>query len=174
MNFNIEQALEILSQTPATLSSLLGNLSEGWTSSREGAATWSPSDVVRHLVQGEEINWIQRVKVIIAQGEDISFKAYDRFAYIEECKNKSLEELLTKFALLRSENIAAVRQLNITPDKFELVGVHPDLGRVTLQQLIAAWAAHDLNHIAQIVRVMARQYEVSVGPWKAFMAIFRN
>jgi uncharacterized damage-inducible protein DinB len=171
MEFQLEQAVEILSRTPAILSSLLQGLSAEWILRNEGTDTWSPFDVVGHLIHGEETDWIPRAKIILEHGESKPFEPFDRFAQFERFKGKSLDELLDTFSQLRQRNLEILQQMNLTPDKMALKGIHPEFGSVTLKQLLAAWVVHDLNHIGQIVRVMSRQYAEAVGPWKAYLSI---
>jgi hypothetical protein len=171
MQFKVEQATEILRQTPTTLDSLLSPLSNTWIEGNEGPNTWSPFDVVGHLIHGEETDWIPRARIIINDGEARAFEPFDRVAMFEKSKGKSLTQLLDTFSQLRSSNIRELEQMNLTPAMLEKRGTHPELGTVTLGQLLAAWVVHDLGHIAQIVRVMSRQYREEVGPWTAYLSI---
>ena len=171
MEFQLEEAKEILRQTPATLDALLRPLSQTWIERNEGPGTWSPFDVVGHLIHGEETDWIPRARIIINDGESRPFEPFDRVAMFEKSKGKSLVELLDTFSRLRSSNLRQLEEMNVTPEMLEKRGTHPELGTVTLGQLLAAWVVHDLGHIAQIVRVMARQYGKEVGPWTAYLSI---
>ncbi|HEY0048305.1 MAG TPA: DinB family protein [Pyrinomonadaceae bacterium] len=173
MNFQIEQAVEILSQTPSVLTSLLGNLSGEWTMNKEDAESWSAFDVVGHFIHAEETDWIPRAEIILAQGENPIFEPFDRFAQFERSKGKTLSELLETFAALRGRSIAALRGMNITPDQLKLKGIHPELGEVNLEQLLATWVVHDLTHIRQIVTVMAQKYSENVGAWKEYLSILK-
>ena len=173
MNFQIEQAVEILSQTPAVLNALLGNLSGDWTTNTETGDGWSPFDVIGHFIHGEETDWIPRAEIILAQGENPIFEAFDRFAQFEQSKGKTLSELLETFAVLRARNIEILRRLNITPDRLKLKGIHPELGEVNLEQLLSTWVVHDLTHIRQIVTVMAQKYAENVGAWKEYLSILK-
>lgn len=173
MNFQIEQAVEILSQTPSVLTSLLGNLSGEWTMNKENAESWSAFDVVGHLIHAEETDWIPRAEIILAQGENPIFEPFDRFAQFERSKGKTLSELLETFAALRGRSIATLRGMNITPDRLKLKGIHPELGEVNLEQLLATWVVHDLTHIRQIVTVMAQKYSENVGVWKEYLSILK-
>ena len=166
-----EHAIEVLSQTPATLRALLQNLSDPWTHINVGKETWSAYDVVGHLIHGEETDWIPRAKIILQHGPSRPFEPFDRFAQFEQSQGQSLETLLEKFARLRQRNLEILKQMSITPAQWELRGAHPELGTVTLRQLLAAWVVHDLDHIGQIVAVMAKQYTEAVGPWKAYLPI---
>ena len=174
MEFKVEQAIEILRQTPATLDSLLTPLSTPWIQHNEGTNTWSPFDVVGHLIHGEETDWIPRARIIINDGELRSFEPFDRVAMFEKSKGKSLSQLLDTFSQLRSSNLRELERLKLTPAMLEKRGTHPELGTVTLGQLLATWVVHDLGHIAQIVRVMAQQYRDEVGPWTAYLSILRK
>lgn len=174
MEFDLEQAIAILSRTPSTLKSLLRGLAADWTMGNEGPDTWSPFDIIGHLIHGEETDWIPRARIILEHGESRAFEPFDRFAQFEKSKGKSLEELLDKFESLRNRNLAALEQMNIRPDQLARRGTHPELGIVTLGELLATWAAHDLSHIAQAVRVMCKQYSEAVGPWKPYLPILES
>ncbi|HEX9962555.1 MAG TPA: DinB family protein [Pyrinomonadaceae bacterium] len=173
MNFQIEQAVEILSQTPAVLNALLGNLSGDWTTNTETGDGWSPFDVIGHLIHGEETDWIPRAEIILAQRENPIFEAFDRFAQFEQSNGKTLSELLETFAVLRARNIEILRRMNITPDRLKLKGIHPELCEVNLEQLLSTWVVHDLTHIRQIVTVMAHKYAENVGAWKEYLSILK-
>ncbi len=171
MEFDLEQAIEVLSRTPQTLRVLLRGLPAGWTSNNEGPDTWSPYDVLGHLVHGEKTDWIGRARRILDHGESQPFEPFDRFAQFRDSKGKSLEDLLEEFADLRARNLDTLRGLELAAEQLELKGRHPNLGVVTLGQLLATWAVHDLGHIAQITRVMAKQYAGNVGPWLAYLPV---
>ena len=171
MEFKLEEGMEVLRQTPSAVNALLRPLSTVWSERNEGPNTWSPFDVVGHLIHGEETDWIPRARIIVNDGETRAFEPFDRRAMFEESKGKSLVELLDTFSNLRSSNIQELEQMNLTPVMLEKRGTHPELGPVTLAQLLAAWVVHDLGHISQIVRVMARQYREEVGPWSAYLSI---
>jgi hypothetical protein len=171
MKLELEHVTEILQRTPATLNSLLRDLPESWLVHNEGPDTWSPYDIVGHLIHGEETDWIPRAKIILDHGEERAFEPFDRVAMFEKSKGKSIAELLDTFARLRSENLRELQKLNLTTDLLEKRGMHPELGVVTLRQLLATWVVHDLGHIRQVVRVMAKQYRDEVGPWKAYLSI---
>lgn len=173
MEFKLEEAIEVLRQTPGTLRALLGNLSDCWSLKNEGPGTWSPYDVVGHLISGEETDWITRLKIILEHGENRTFTPFDRFSFLEASKGKTLEQLLEHFEKLRGENLQELEGLDIKPEQYKLKGTHPEFGPVTLGQLIATWAAHDLGHIHQIVRTMAYQYREAAGPWKAYIALLQ-
>jgi len=171
MEFKLEEGIEVLRQTPSAVNALLRPLSNPWSERNEGPNTWSPFDVVGHLIHGEETDWIPRARIIINDGETRPFEPFDRVAMFEKSKRKPLVELLDTFSNLRSSNIQELEQMNLTPVMLEKRGTHPELGPVTLAQLLAAWVVHDLGHISQIVRVMARQYRDEVGPWSAYLSI---
>ena len=171
MEFELAHAIEILRQTPSTLNSLLRDLPEPWLIENEGPETWSPYDVIGHLIHGEKTDWIPRAKIIIEHGETRAFEPFDRVAMFESSKGKSIAELLDTFAEFRAENLHQLQALNLTGDLLDKRGRHPELGVVTLRQLLSTWVVHDLGHIRQIVRVMSKQYREAVGPWKAYLSI---
>jgi hypothetical protein len=171
MEFNVKEGVEVLRQTPSTISALLSPLSPRWIQQNEGPDTWSPFDVVGHLIHGEETDWIPRARMIVNHGESRPFEPFDRVAMFEKSRGKSLAQLLDTFSRLRSSNIQELEQMNLTGDLLDKRGTHPELGTVTLGQLLATWVVHDLGHVAQIVRVMASQYREEVGPWSAYLSI---
>jgi hypothetical protein len=171
MEFQLDQAREILERTPATLNALLRGLSSEWTIPNEGPDSWSPFDVVGHLIHGEETDWIPRARIILEHGEARPFEPFDRFAMFEASRGKSMDELLATFERLRGESLRELAQMNITPELLGKRGVHPELGEVTLGHLLSTWVVHDLGHIAQIVRVMAKQYGEAVGAWRAYLPV---
>ena len=178
MEFEISKAIEVLSATPPTLRSLLGNLSEEWVgpetqnpNSKIQNAEWRPYDVIGHLIHGEETDWIPRARIILAQGEDRTFVPFDRFAQFDNSKGKSLMQLLDEFARLRAECLDTLRSWSLSEEQLDLEGIHPELGLVTLRQLLSTWVVHDLTHIRQIVTVMAKRYEMGVGVWKEYLSI---
>jgi hypothetical protein len=174
MEYQLDQAKEILRRTPATLNALLADLPNEWVMSNEGPDTWSPFDVVGHLIHGEETDWIPRTRIILEQGEARPFDRFDRFAMFESSRGKSLLELLAEFERLRGESLRQLDELNLTPELLAKRGTHPVLGVVTLSQLLSAWVVHDLGHIRQIVRVMAKQYGEAAGPWTEFLTILSD
>jgi hypothetical protein len=171
VDLKLEEALEVLERTPGTLRSLLEGLPETWLVASEGEGTFSPLDVLGHLVDGEVTDWVPRMRIILEEGEARPFTPFDRFAFREKYLGWSAERLLEELARLRRENLALVRSLDLDGAVLASTGTHPELGRVTLQQLIATWVVHDLGHIRQIVRVMARQYTEAVGPWREYLPI---
>lgn len=174
MSFNLEQSIEILDNTPKVLSSYLLNLSEDWLKHNEGEHTWSPYDVVGHLIFGEKTDWIVRIQTILGNSEDKLFEPFDRFAQLENNQNQPIAILLDEFSKLRTENIKTLKSLHITEADFSKTGIHPEFGEVTLAQLIATWVVHDLGHIAQISRVMAKQYKTDVGPWIDYLGVLKR
>ena len=171
MEYDFDQAVEILRGTPTTLKALLNGLPKVWTRSSVGTGTWSAHDVVGHLLHGEQTDWMERVQIILEHGQGHPFEPFKRTAMLEKYQDYPLERLLDAFAQVRNQNLKTLDGLNITPDKLLLKGTHPALGTVTLSQLLATWVVHDLNHIGQIVEVMARQYAEAVGPWMSYLAI---
>ena len=174
MEYSIDKSLEILEQTPKTLDSFLRNLSDEWVFCNEGVNTWSAFDIIGHLIHGEKTDWIPRIKIILEDSKHKTFEAYDRFAQFENSKGKSLKELLNAFSNLRSANLKTLKKLSISSDQLNLKAKHPGLGDVTLKELLACWVAHDLGHISQIARVMAKQYKNEVGPWIAYIPILNK
>ena len=174
MNFDLERAMEILERTPATLRALLTGVSDPWVRATEGPDTFSPFDVVGHLIDGEETDWIPRARIILAQGPSIRFEPYDRFRHKARNAGASLQSLLDEFATLRAANLKLLRSWKLTEQQLDLPGEHQRLGRVTLRQLLASWVPHDLGHIAQIARVMAKQYREAVGPWVPFLPVLTD
>jgi hypothetical protein len=171
MRFDLGEAVAILERTPDTLRAMLEKLPSVWTDADEGADSWSPFVVVGHLIHGERTDWIPRARVVLEQGPDRRFTPYDRFAQLQESRGKSLGDLLEEFSMLRSGNLETLKGWRLTEGQLVLEGLHPDFGPVTLRQLLATWVAHDLGHIAQIARVMAKQYREEVGPWRAYLPI---
>ncbi len=174
MNFQIESAVAVLERTPAVLRRLLAGLGPEWTHSNYGEDTFSPFDVVGHLIVGEQTDWLPRARIILEHGAARPFDKYDRYAQFEASRGKSLDQLLDEFERLRQANLQVLRGLNLTPAQLTLRGMHPALGEVTLANLLATWVAHDLNHIAQIARCMATQYESAVGPWKRYLGVLQS
>lgn len=176
MAFDLDACLDVLERTPGTLQKMLGGLSEDWTLANEGPDTWSPYDVIGHLVHGERTDWVARMEIILSgkPAAARTFAPFDRFAQFEESRGKSMADLLAEFARLRAESVSHVRARRLTSADLDRTGVHPDFGTVTLRQLLATWTAHDLDHIVQISRVMARHIGGEVGPWAAFIRVVRD
>ena len=171
--FHLDESVAVLTRTPATLDALLRGMPDLWVRRNEGNDTWSAFDIVGHLIFGERTDWIPRARIILQQGETRAFDPFDRFAQFKESQGKSLEQLLDEFARLRKENLAALRTLNLQPEDLKRRGKHPELGVVTLAELLATWAMHDLTHLHQLSRVMASQYRQTVGPWSAYLGVLQ-
>lgn len=171
MKYSLEKSYEILERTPAVLKSLLNNLHDDWVMNNEGPETFSPYDVIGHLIHGEKTDWTARTKIILEFGLSKPFVPWDRFAQYEESKGKTLTHLLDEFAAIRKDNLAWLKSLNLSEEDLNKKGMHPKLGEVTLRNLLATWVVHDLTHIAQITRVMAKQYKEAMGPWPEFFRI---
>ncbi len=171
MRFQLDHAIEILARTPAVVRAMLSGLSAPWIRNNYGAETWSPFDVVGHLIHGEKTDWIPRAQIIIDFGPAKIFEPFDRYAQYEASKGKGIVRLLDEFESLRRENLNELRAMNLTEAQLEQEGMHPALGRVTLRQLIATWVVHDLNHIHQIAKSMAHQYRDEVGAWREYLTI---
>lgn len=172
--FVIEEALQILGHTPRVLHLWLDGLADEWVRATEGPETWSPFDVVGHLIHGERTDWIARVRHVLSGQRDVPFEPFDRFAQFRESRGKTLLELLDEFERLRRANLETLRGLRLTEAQLDLPGLHPALGPVTLRQLLATWVVHDLNHVAQIARVMGKRYGDAVGPWKEYLPLLRR
>lgn len=173
ISFQPTDALAILRQTPGTLIHLLENLPENWTMVNEGDETWSAYDVMGHLIHGEQTDWLERMEIILRENGDKKFKHFDRFAQFRESKGKTMRDLLREFKQLREHNLEKVQAFDLSEEQFSKVGIHPVFGEVTLKQLMSTWAVHDLNHIAQITRVLASQYREEVGPWVEYLRILK-
>jgi len=173
MQFDIQMAIPVLERTPQVIESLLYGLPDEWVLRNEGPDTWSPYDVVGHLIHGEQTDWIERMQIILGDG-DKHFKPFDRTAMFEDSKGKSLNQLLDEFKVLRKDNLLKLQSIEFTDELLNRTGIHPKFGTVTLRQLLATWVVHDLTHINQISRVMAKQYEQAVGPWKEFLGVLNR
>src|SRR5215212_1934214 len=171
MDFDLTEGIAVLERTPHTLRAMLAGLPPAWTEANEGPETWSPYDIVGHLIHGERTDWIGRARIILAQGPERRFEPFDRFAMFRESQGKSLAGLLDEFARLRAESLTTLAGWRLTEAQLALKGEHPELGPVTLHQLLATWVAHDLGHVAQTARVMAKQYREAVGPWRAYLPV---
>lgn len=167
----LEESIAVLTRTPATLNALLRDLPEAWTNATEGPGTWSPYVVIGHLIHGEKADWMPRLAIILEHGETRPFDRFNREAQFSESAEKPLNALLDEFADLRRDNLALLNELNPQPAQLDLQGAHPDLGPVTVRQLIATWTAHDLAHILQISRVMAKRYKHETGPWAQYLSV---
>ena len=174
MNFELDLSIEVLERTPPAMQAMLGGLSEPWVGGTEGPGTFSPFDVVGHLIDGEETDWMPRARIILARGADPRFEPYDRFRHQARNVDRTMSSLLAELTRLRSANIGELRAWGLGPAELGLPGTHPGLGPVTLRQLLAAWVVHDLEHVAQAARVMAKQYGTEVGPWVPFLPVLTD
>jgi DinB superfamily len=173
MSFVLSEAVHVLERTPATLRSLLSGLDDAWLTADEGPDTFSPRDVVGHLIWGEETDWMPRLRIILEHGPKRPFTPFDRFGFKKEYGRMPIDGLLDRFAERRAESLRELNALALTPAQLRLPGRHPELGPVTLSQLLATWVVHDLNHVWQVERVMSRRYETAVGPWRAYLRILQ-
>ena len=171
MTFDLTEGVVVLRRTPALLRTLLSDLPEGWIEATEGPGTWNPFDVVGHLIHGERTDWVPRVKIILEHGDARAFDTFDRFAQFAASEGRTLDSLLDEFARLRRDNLKELASLRLSDADLDRRGRHPAFGSVTLRQLLATWVAHDLDHVVQISRVLARQYTGEVGPWTAYLRI---
>lgn len=174
MKFSLEKTIEILERTPHTLKAMLYTIGDEWSRCNEGGDTWSAYDVVGHLIHCEECNWIQRIEIVLSDSVVRKFEPLDRFAQMQKSKGKTLEQLLDEFVTKRTANIAKLKSLHITEKQLSAKATHPELGEVTLSQLISTWTVHDLDHLSQISRVMAKQYKEEIGPWIQYMRIINQ
>ena len=172
--FDVAEGAAILTRTPAVLDAWLRELPEPWLRADEGPDTWSPFDIVGHLIDGEETDWIPRARIILARGGDRRFVPFDRFRHLREAAGATLAGRLERFATLRAENVVTLKGWAITADQLRLTGVHPEFGSVTLEQLLATWVAHDLDHLMQIARIMGKRYIQAAGPWQAYLRVLRS
>lgn len=174
MDFQFDEGLPVLRRTPVVLRTLLHELPGPWIEATEGPGTWSPFDVVGHLIHGERTDWIPRVEHLLRHGDAVPFPTFDREAMFAASRGRSLGELLDTFAGLRAGSLDRLAALRLTDADLARPGLHPQLGAVTLRQHLSTWVGHDLSHLGQVVRVMARQYSGAVGPWKAYLSILRT
>ena len=174
MQFNLNKSIEILSRTPQVIENLLNGLSDEWIKNNEGPETWSAYDIIGHLIHGEKTDWLVRAEIILSNQSDKTFSPFDRFAQFENSKGKDLKQLLHEFKQVRKQNMEQLLEKKITTEDLAKKGVHPAFGEVSLEQLLATWVVHDLGHIAQISRVMAKQYKEAVGPWKQYLPVLEK
>jgi hypothetical protein len=174
MAFELDEAIALLARTPDTLRELLGDLPDAWTRTDEGEGTFSAFDVVGHLIHGERTDWLPRARIILEHGEKRAFEPFDRFAQLRENEGRPLGELLDTFDELRQRNLIDLKELDLSARDLERAGTHPELGRVTLGQLLATWVVHDLDHLCQIARVMASRYRKDTGPWWVYHRILEE
>ena len=173
MEQTLNNTIALLERTPAALDALLRGLPEDWTHRNEGEGTFTAVDVIGHLIYADKVDWLPRVRMILEHGESRPFEPFDRWGQVQECRGKSLPQLLDEFAKIRAASLHELRLLDLQPEQFERKGRHPALGAVTLSQLLATWAAHDLTHFHQISRILAHQYRDEVGPWSAFLGVMK-
>jgi len=171
MQFDLDKSIQVLERTPRVIEQLLSGLDDTWVHYDRGPDTWSPFDVLGHLIHGEKTDWIPRMRIILEHRINHPFPPFDRYAMLIDNKGKKLRDLLALFKQLRAANVMALRQAKLSERRLNLRGTHPELGQVSLKQLIAAWVVHDLNHIDQIARIMAWQYRHQVGPWREYMSV---
>lgn len=171
MTFSLEKTIDLLERTPKVLRNLLEDVSSDWTRQHEGGETWSVYDVVGHLIHGEQTDWMVRATLILSDKDDKTFTPFDRFAQFNASKGKDLTQLLEEFSVLRYQNLRTLNVLQLSPEDLTKTGIHPDFGEVSLTQLLATWVVHYLNHLNQINRIMAKQYQQEVGPWSAYLNI---
>ena len=172
MKFSIEKSLEILERTPVVIKKMLDGLNDEWIYANEGDNTWSAFDVMGHLIEGEKSDWIPRMQIILSDSPEKKFEPFDRFKQFEESKGKNISQLIAEFKRLRQKNIKILKDAKIDKAALARKGIHPGLGEVTLQQLLATWVTHDLAHLLQISRVMVKQYREEIGPWEAYFSVF--
>ena len=173
MLFDLHTGISVLERTPGVLDALLHDMPEAWTDGNDGPGTWSPKEVVAHMIGAEETDWMARMRIILAQASDKRFTPFDRTGSIERNADRPLNGLLAEFRTLRERNLVELRGIHLTPEHLLLTGEHPEFGAVTLEQLLSTWVAHDLGHITQVTRTMARQYRDAVGPWRAYLSTLR-
>ena len=171
--FNLTEAVAVLTRTPATLNALLRGLPDTWVRRNEGQGSWSAFDIVGHLISGERTDWVPRARIILEHGEERTFPPFDRLAQRKESQDRPLEQLLDQFGDLRRQSLATLQSMNLQPEDLTRRGRHPALGTVTLAELLATWARHDLTHLHQLARVMAHQYRGTVGPWSAYLGVLQ-
>lgn len=174
MDYKLSDALIILERTPRILEALAKDLPPQWSEVNEGPETWSVYDLIGHLIHGETTDWIARMEIILAQAEDRTFPPFERFAMFEESKGKSLNQLVDEFARVRNKNLTVLKSKQLTEEQLNLTGIHPKFGEVTLRQLLSTWVAHDMGHLAQMARVIAKQYKAEAGPWVEYLRILQS
>jgi len=174
MDYRFDTAIPVLERTPGVMSALLGGLPDVWLEAREGDKKWTAKDVLSHLIHGERTDWIPRVEHLLAHGDRVAFEAFDQEASIRAADGQPMPALLDSFAALRQQSLSRLRALGLSESDLTRTGRHPEFGVVTLGQHLSTWVAHDLGHIAQVVRVMSRQYKEAVGPWVAYLSLLRS
>lgn len=171
MHINVNDAINLLARTPIVLNQLLDGLPESWITATEGPETWSPYDVIGHLIHGDKTDWIPRIQICLSDTDNKQFEPFDRFAQFENSKGKTLQQLLIEFEKVRTDNLLILQSLNLTEEDYPKTAIHPAFGEITLAQLLSTWVVHDLDHIYQISRILSSQYKDEVGPWKAYLRI---
>ena len=174
MNYSLTKSIQVLARTPLVMSTMLAGLDAEWIRASEGENTWTPYDVVGHLIHGEKTDWIPRMRIFLDDKADKRLQVFDRFAQFENSKGKALDELLSEFSDLRKMNVDILIHAHPFEKQLDKTAIHPEFGTVTLRQHLAAWVAHDLGHIAQICRVMAKQYKEEAGPWVKYLRILQS
>jgi uncharacterized damage-inducible protein DinB len=174
IKFESNKSFEVLERTPGILKFFLNDLSNEWIKKNEGSESWSPYDIIGHLIHGEKTDWIPRAKIILSGQENRTFVPFDRFAQLREDQNRKISDMLQEFEDLRNRNLNFIKALELTDEMLERTGNHPEFGTVNLRQLLSTWVVHDLNHIAQICRVMSKQLQYEVGPWKNYLGILNK
>ena len=174
MNYTVSDAILILERTPVMIASFVKDLPAQWSEVNEGPETWSVYDIIGHLIHGETTDWVNRMEITLRQDENRNFPPFERFAMFEESKGKSLNQLVDEFTAIRKKNIEILKGKNLTEAQLDLKGVHPKFGEVTLRQLLATWVAHDMGHVAQMCRVIAKQYKDESGPWVEYLRILQS
>lgn len=173
MNFNLNESIEILSNTPKTLNALTSELSDGWLQSHEGEGTWNIIEVLEHLIEADQMNWIPRLEHILSEGDEKPFPPFDRFAHLHK-SYRPLNVMLSEFEKVRQENISRLKELVRDSSQYDLKGYHPDFGEVKVRELVSTWVVHDFTHISQIVRIMAERYREDVGPWVEYLGVLKK
>ncbi len=174
MIFDLTTSIKVLAKTPKVLTTLLDQLPDSWTNENEGPETWSAYDIIGHLIHGEKTDWIPRLKIILSSNESKEFETFDRFAQFQNSKDKTLNDLLIEFSLWREKNLKSLKSFNLQDIQYNLKGIHPEFGEVSLKQLLATWVVHDLNHINQLSRVLAKVYKSEVGPWNKYISVLNK
>ncbi|MBU5213931.1 DinB family protein [Heyndrickxia oleronia] len=174
MNFKLMEAIEVLQRTPQTLNEFVSGLSKGWLVCNEGEGTWNVTEVIEHLIEADKHNWIPRLETMLHEGERRPFPPFDRFAHLNNMSERTIQQQLREFKKVRTENITKLKTIIQTELQLELTGVHPEFGIVKVRELLSTWVVHDLTHISQIVRVMAKRYDMDVGPWREYLGILED
>lgn len=174
MNFNLNEAIEVLERTPQTLETFLVGLNSGWLDCNEGEGTWNVVEVIDHLIEGEKTNWLPRLQIILNEGESRPFPVFDRFSHLNTNVEHSIEQKCSEFKRCRIENLTKLKTLITSELNLELTGIHPAFGKVRLRELLSTWVVHDLTHITQISRIMAKRYREDVGPWKEYLGVLKR